>query len=88
MTSPESRGWYRIRVKGVLNPGWSEWFAGLDVHDEEPDTVISGHLPDQAALHGVLNKIRDLDLFLISVSYRDADEVESPAPASSPASTP
>ncbi len=59
---------YEIRVEGYLPGGWSDWFEGLDVEcDPSGDTVLSGHLPDQAALHGVLAKIRDLNLKLVSV---------------------
>ncbi len=72
MTDPAPRGRYEIRVKGILDHRWSEWFDGLQVETHGRDTVIVGRLPDQAALHGVLNKIRDLDLFLMSVTYLDA----------------
>ncbi len=59
---------YEIRVEGYLPGGWSDWFGGLDVESEPGgDTVLSGSLPDQAALHGVLAKIRDLNLKLVSV---------------------
>jgi hypothetical protein len=57
-----------ITVKGHLDQCWSEWFDGLTItHLENGGTVLSGHLPDQAALHGVLTKVRDLDLILIAV---------------------
>jgi hypothetical protein len=60
---------YAIRVRGHLAPRWSEWFDGLAViHTEEGDTILSGPLVDQAALHGVLARIRDLGLRLISVN--------------------
>ncbi len=65
-------GLYEIRVKGVLDSRWSEWFAGLLVQDRGDDTVISGRLADQAALHGLLTKIRDLGLVLVSVTCVDA----------------
>jgi hypothetical protein len=59
---------YRIRVRGQLSPSWSRWFGGLTV-DERPDgdTSIAGPLADQAALHGVLERIRDLGLVLVAV---------------------
>jgi hypothetical protein len=78
MTDPASAGRYEIRVKGILDHHWSEWFDGLQVETDGQDTVIVGRLPDQAALHGVLNKIRDLDLFLTSVTYVGAAD-ERPA---------
>jgi hypothetical protein len=58
---------YEIRVEGVLGEGWSAWFGGLHIAIEGSDTVISGVIPDQPALHGLLNQIRDLGLGLISV---------------------
>lgn len=61
-------GWYQLRVKGHLGPEWSEWFEGLTISwDERDDTILTGQLLDQAALHGVLNKIRDLGLPLLEV---------------------
>lgn len=61
--------YYEIKIKGHLDSHWSEWFAGLQLtHPEESETLLSGPLPDQAALHGLLERIRDLNLTLISVS--------------------
>ena len=63
-------GWparYEIRVDGVLDDRWADWFGGLQVSSEGTQTVILGVLADQPALHGVLAKIRDLGLCLISV---------------------
>lgn len=58
---------YEIRVEGYLAVDWADWFEGLTVHQEASgETVLSGSL-DQAALHGVLAKVRDLGLVLISV---------------------
>ena len=63
--------WYEIRVEGALPNGWSEWFEGLDIrHDPSGESILSGPLPDQAALHGVLAKIRNLNLTLLSVHRR------------------
>jgi hypothetical protein len=71
MTDPGPGGRYEIRVKGILDDRWSSWFDGLQVETRGQDTVILGGLPDQAALHGVLTRIRDLGLFLSSVTYLD-----------------
>jgi hypothetical protein len=58
---------YRIRVKGVLRADWSQWFAGLQLcSTKDGETTLSGCL-DQAALHGVLARIRDLGLELVAV---------------------
>ncbi len=60
---------YEIRIKGYLNPDWSDWLEGLSVTPQDNgETLLSGSLPDQTALHGVLEKIRDLNLVLVSVS--------------------
>jgi hypothetical protein len=61
--------YYEIKIKGCLDPGWSVWFAGLQVkHLGADETMISGLLPDQAALYGLLERIRDLNITLISVT--------------------
>jgi hypothetical protein len=66
---------YELRVKGVLDPGWSSWFEGLEVtgDDNHGETTIHGPVIDQAALHGLLAKVRDLGLELLSVQRIDQD---------------
>ncbi len=60
---------YEIRVEGELPSNWSDWFEGMDIRPGLPgESVLSGLVADQAALHGILAKIRDLNLKLISVS--------------------
>jgi len=60
---------YEIRVEGHLGNRWSDWFEGLVIrNDPDSETTITGELADQAALFGVLNKIHDLNLILVSVN--------------------
>lgn len=60
---------YQIRVRGALDPHWSEWFDGMAItYDAGGDTLLSGVLADQAALYGVLHRIRDLGLILLAVA--------------------
>ena len=62
-------GHYDIRIRGHLEPRWAAWFDGLSVtRDAGGTTVISGAVADQAALHGLLNRVRDLGLPLVSVT--------------------
>jgi len=58
---------YEIRVAGVLDSRWAAWFNGLQISGQGDETVICGLLADQPALHGLLTKVRDLGLCLISV---------------------
>jgi hypothetical protein len=62
---------YEIRVEGVLDGRWAAWFGGLHIERDDTQTIISGSLADQAALHGLLIKIGDLGLCLISVRRLD-----------------
>jgi hypothetical protein len=60
---------YQIRVRGALDPRWSAWFAGLAItHDADGDTLLAGPLADQAALYGVISRLRDLGLTLLAVA--------------------
>jgi hypothetical protein len=79
MTRPHGGGrpadpptYYEIRVQGVLDSRWSAWFEGLRItSDQSGQTIIAGPLADQPALHGLLAKIRDLGLPLLSVRQID-----------------
>ena len=58
---------YQIRIEGHLGPRWSEWFGGMTITPEEGgETLLTGPVVDQAALHGLLRKVRDLGMPLIS----------------------
>ena len=59
---------YQIRVEGHIEDSWSSWFEGMAIrHEESGETILVGTLADQAALHGVLMRIRDLGLSLVEV---------------------
>ena len=77
MTHTEHRpAVYQLRVAGRLDQHWSAWFGGLTLtHEDDGSTSLTGAVTDQAELHGLLTKIRDLGVTLISVSVVD------PAPA-------
>lgn len=72
-------GRYEIRLKGHLDGRWAAWFDGLSLsHESEGVTVIRGGVPDQAALDGLLQKVRDTGLPLVSVTQVDADPTGTP----------
>jgi hypothetical protein len=65
--------WASIRIRGHLGPEWATWFDGLQITQEEDGTTtLAGPVADQAALHGLLTKVRDLGLDLIRVEVGDA----------------
>jgi len=67
---------YTIRVKGHLDQSWSAWFDGMTITNEaNGDTVISGHVADQAALHSLLVKVHNLNLTLISDLRIETDAI-------------
>jgi hypothetical protein len=68
---------YQIRIKGHLGTQWTDWFGGLTITLEDSgDTLLSGPVIDQAALHGLLKKVRDLGLPLVSLNYVEPDTGE------------
>ena len=79
---PYEPGLYEIRLKGHLDDRWADWFEGLTITlEDNGDTLLSGPVIDQAALHGFLRKVRDLGIPLLSVNrvepgQADASEVK------------
>jgi hypothetical protein len=81
----QEAGRYEIRLKGHLEPRWATWFDGLSLtHEGDGTTSLRGSLVDQAALHGVLQRVRDLGLPLVSVTQLSVTQVESDQPAVPP----
>jgi hypothetical protein len=64
---------YQIKIKGLLDEKWSDWFDGFTITSQE-ETILVGPVSDQGALHGLLAKIRDLGLTLISVELIDSQD--------------
>ena len=58
---------YRIRIQGTIDPTWSDWFGGFTITPQNGETVLEGEVIDQATLHGILAKINDLGLVILSV---------------------
>lgn len=70
---------YQIRLKGQLGPQWTDWFEGLAITPiDDGDTLLTGPIVDQAALYGLLRKVRDLGLPLLSVRYVEPDGTDAP----------
>jgi hypothetical protein len=65
---------YRLHLRGHLDPRWSDWFSGFEIEHSGEDTILTGDVPDQAALHGILAKIRDLGLPILLVENLDNRE--------------
>ena len=66
---------YEIRLKGEIDARWAEWFEGLTITlEEDGDTLLAGPVVDQAALHGLLKRVRDLGMALVSVNQIQIQE--------------
>jgi hypothetical protein len=71
---PDQSKVFEIRIQGHLSQQWMDWFAGLTLTlEEDGNTLLSGPVVDQSALHGILKRIRDLGLPLLSVNSMDPD---------------
>jgi hypothetical protein len=78
-SDPKRQMIYQIKIKGHLDNDWSDWFEGLTITPVEGgDTLLSGPICDDAALHGLLKKIRDLGMPLISVNRIESDQADLP----------
>lgn len=72
--APHPAGGYEIRIGGHLDQHWSAWFGGLTLtHHDDGSTTLRGPVSDQAELHGLISKVRDLGVTLLSVRTIDAD---------------
>ncbi len=77
-TEPSQPVAYHIRIKGHLGSQWTDWFEGLTITlEDNGDTLLTGPVVDQAALHGLLKKVRDLGMPLLSVSRVDAGHADA-----------
>ena len=74
----DESGLYEIRLKGHLDDRWAGWFGGLTITlEEDGDTLLTGPVVDQAALHGLLKRIRDLGMPLLSVNFVSPDQAKT-----------
>ena len=70
---------YQIRINGHLGSQWTDWFGGLTITlEDNGDTLLTGPVIDQAALHGLLKKVRDLGMPLVSVSPIESGQADTP----------
>lgn len=76
---PDQPSVYQIRIEGHLGRQWADWFGDLTVTlEDNGDTLLTGPLVDQAALHGLLRKVRDLGIPLLSVACVQPNEADAP----------
>ena len=76
-TGSEGPTVYENRIKGHMGPQWRDWFGGLTIQlEEDGQTVLTGPVADQAALHGLLKKVRDVGLPLLSVVSLQSDHLK------------
>jgi hypothetical protein len=68
---------YQIRVEGQLNSHWAHWFEGMTIDHDGDTTILTGSIADQSQLHGMLHRIRDLNLILISVNQQEEKNADT-----------
>ena len=77
-THPSQPGVYQIRIEGHLGSQWTDWFEGLTITLEDNGvTLLTGPVIDQAALHGLLRKVRDLGMPLLSINRVEPDQTDA-----------
>ena len=86
-TQPDGSGWYEVRLQGRLDPRWAARFDGMTLTTGDGATLLAGRVVDQAALHGLLQKVRDVGLPLVSVT-QVGPHPPTTAPPATPTSTP
>ena len=78
-TDPNQPRVYQIKIEGHLDDQWADWFEGLSVTlEEDGNTLLTGQVIDQAALHGLLKKVRDLGMPLLSVCPLENSQADAP----------
>jgi len=76
---PKQPAVYQIRIKGHLGHQWTDWFEGLSITlEDNGETLLTGPVVDQAALHGLLKKVRDLGMPLLSVNRLEPGQADAP----------
>jgi len=74
---PDQPTIYQIRIKGHLSQQWTDWFVGLTITlEENGDTLLTGPVVDQPALHGLLKRVRDLGMPLLTVNRLESNQVD------------
>lgn len=77
-SDPDAPVVYQLRIRGHLGPEWKDWFCGLTIRpDENGETLLTGPVTDQAALHGLLKKIRDLGVPLLSINPVETGQADA-----------
>jgi hypothetical protein len=76
--APDQPSVFQIRIKGHLGPQWTDWFDGMAITlEDDGDTLLTGPVADQAALHGMIKKVRDLGMTLVSINSVLPDRMDT-----------